>query len=162
MKMLGTAHHRLDANKGTMSMRAITARFTDKPVKFDDAEERRVLTTLKMIYEGGSLDGKIADLPTRDLSSVVVGLHRGNWHFFETYKRTIHVNLRNRRTIFRYAGLISKSNNTCWWKKLLAVLHVRKRKAIIIPALIEWQRIGNNKKFKPLSARSETQFPAGA
>ena len=54
-----------------------------------------------MIYEGGSLDGKTANLPTRDLSCVVVGLHRGNWHFFETYKRTICVNVRNRRTIFR-------------------------------------------------------------
>jgi hypothetical protein len=32
-----------------MSMRAITARFPDKPVKLDDAEEPRVLTTLKMI-----------------------------------------------------------------------------------------------------------------
>jgi hypothetical protein len=114
-----------------VAAQAITARFTDKPVKLDDAEEPRVLTTLKMIYEGGSLDGKIADLPTRDLSSVVVGLHRGNWHFFETYKRTIHVNSRNRRTIFHYAGLISKSNNTCWWKRLLAVLRIRKLKAII-------------------------------
>ena len=115
-------------------MRAIEARFTDKPVKLDDAEERRILTTLKMIYGGGSLDGKIADLPTRDVSSVVIGLHRGNWHFFETYKRTIHVNFRNRRTIFHYAGLISKSNHTCWWKRLLAVLRIRKLKAITIPA----------------------------
>jgi hypothetical protein len=126
-----------------VAAQAITARFTDKPVKLDDAEDPRVLTTLKMIYEGGSLDGKIADLPTRDLSSVVVGLHRGNWHFFETYKRTIHVNSRNRRTIFHYAGLFSKSNNTCWWKRLLAVLRIRKLKAIIIPALTEWQHIGN-------------------
>jgi hypothetical protein len=118
-------------------MRSITARLTDKPVKLDDAEEPRVLTTLKMIYEGGSLDGKIADLPTRDLSSVVVGLHRGNWHFFETYKRTIWVNVRNRRTIFRWTGLISKSNNSCWWKRLLAVLRIRKLKVIIIPALTE-------------------------
>jgi hypothetical protein len=118
-------------------MRSITARLPDKPVKLDDAEEPRVLTTLKMIYEGGSLDGKIADLPTRDLSSVVVGLHRGNWHFFETYKRTIWVNIRNQRTIFHYAGLISKSNNSCWWKRLLAVLRIRKLKAIIIPALTE-------------------------
>jgi hypothetical protein len=126
-----------------VAAQAITARFTDKPVKLDDVQEPRVLTTLKMIYEGGSLDGKIADLPTRDLSSVVVGLHRGNWHFFETYKRTIHVNSRNRRTIFHYAGLISKSNNTCWWKRLLAVLRIRKLKAIIIPALTERQHIGN-------------------
>jgi hypothetical protein len=61
-----------------VAAQAITARFTDKPVKLDDAEEPRVLTTLKMIYEGGSLDGKIADLPTRDLSSlastVVIGI----------------------------------------------------------------------------------------
>jgi hypothetical protein len=127
----------LDAKKGTMSMRTITARFPDKPVKLDDAEYPRVLTTLKMIYEGGSLDGKIADLPTRNLSSVVIGLHRGNWHFFETYKRTIHVNFRNQRTIFHYAGLISKSNNTCWWKSLLAVLRIRKLKAIIVPALTD-------------------------
>jgi hypothetical protein len=126
-----------------MSMRAITTRFPDKPVKLDDAEEPRVLTTLKMIYEGGSLDGKIADLPTRDVSAVVVGLHRGKWHFFETYKRTIHVNSRNRRTIFHYAGLISKSNNTFWWKRLLAVLRIRKLKAITIPAPTEWQRIGD-------------------
>ena len=113
-------------------MRAITARFADKPVKLDDAEERRVLTTLKMTYEGGSLDGKIADLPTRDLSCVVVGLHRGNWHFFETYKRTIWVNVRNRRTIFRWAGLTVKFNNSRWWKRLLTILRIRKLKAIVI------------------------------
>jgi hypothetical protein len=33
-----------------MSMRAIEARFTGKPVKLDDTEEGRVLTALKMIY----------------------------------------------------------------------------------------------------------------
>ena len=126
-----------------MSMRAITARFPDKPVKLDDAEEPRVLTTLKMIYEGGSLDGKNADFPTRDLSRIVVGLHRGHSHFFETYKRTIWVNLRNRRTIFHCAGVTSKSNNTSWWKQLLAVLRIRKLTLITIPAPPEWQRIGN-------------------
>jgi hypothetical protein len=31
-------------------MRAITARFTDKPVKLDDAEERRGLRALKVVY----------------------------------------------------------------------------------------------------------------
>ena len=112
-------------------MRAISARFTDKPVKFDTGK-RRILTTLKMIYEGGSLDGKTASFPTRDLSCVVVGLHRGNWHFFETYKRTIWVNIRNRRTIFRYAGLTSKSNNSSRWKRLLAGLHIRKLRSITI------------------------------
>ena len=112
-------------------MRAIAARFTDKSVKLD-TEKRRVLTTLKMIYEGGSLDGKTANFPTRDLSCVVVGLHRGNWHFFETYKRTIWVNVRNRRTIFRCAGFTSKSNNSIRWKSLLAVLHIRKPRSITI------------------------------
>ena len=115
-----------------MSLQTIAARFTDKPVKLEDAEERRVLTTLKMIYEGGSFDGKTANFPTRDLERVVVGRHRGNWHFFETYKRTIWINLRNGRTIFRCAGLSVKSNNTNWWKRLLAVLYIRKPKAIII------------------------------
>ena len=113
-------------------MRAIEARFTDKPVKLEDAKERRVSTALKMIYEGGSLDGKTANFRTRDLSSVVVGLHRGNWHFFETYKRTIWVNVRNRRTIFRWAGLTVKSDNSSWLKRLLVVLHMRKLKAIVI------------------------------
>src|SRR5215471_12415485 len=118
-------------SKGTMSMRAIETRFTDKPVKLDDAKER---TGLKMIYEGGSLDGKTANFPTRDLSSVVVGLHRGNWHFFETYKRTIWVNVRNRRTIFRCTGGTVKSNDDSksWWKRLLTVLRIRKLKVIII------------------------------
>src|SRR5262249_27264705 len=114
-------------------MRAIEARFTDKPVKLDDVKERRVSTALKMIYEGGSLDGKTANSPTRDLSGVVVGFHRRDCHFFETYKRTIWVNIRNRRTIFRYAGHAVKSNyNSSWWKRLLALLRIRKLKAIVI------------------------------
>jgi len=112
-------------------MKAIAARFTDKSVKLD-TEKRRVLTTLKMIYEGGSLDGKTANFSTRDLSRVVVGVHRGNWHFFETYNRTIWVNIRNRRTIFRCAGFTSKSNNNSRWKRLLAVLHIRKLRSITI------------------------------
>ena len=115
-----------------MSLQMIAARFTDKPGKLDGAQERRVLTTLKMIYEGGSLDGKTANFPTRDLYSVVVGRHQGNWHFFETYKRTIWLNLRNGRTIFRCAGLTVKSNNSNWWKRLLAVPRFRKLKAIVI------------------------------
>jgi hypothetical protein len=129
----GAARRRMDAKK-RISMRAITERFTDKPVKIDDAEERRVLTELKMIYEGGSLDGKTANLPTRDLSCVVVGLHRGNCHFFETYQRTIWINVRTRRTIFRWAGLTVKSikSNGSWWKRLLVILGIRKLKAIII------------------------------
>ena len=116
----------------SLSLQTIAARFTDRSVKSNGAQERRVLTTLKMIYEGGSLDGKTANFPTRDLSSVVVGSHRGNWHFFETYKRTIWINLRNGRTIFRCAGLTVKSNKSSWWKRLLAVLHIRKLKAIVI------------------------------
>ena len=105
-------------------MKAIAARFTDKSVKLD-TEKRRVLTTLKMIYEGGSLDGKTANFSTRDLSCVVVGVHRGNWHFFETYNRTIWVNIRNRRTIFRCAGFTSKSNNNSIRCFLHCFLHWR-------------------------------------
>ena len=115
-----------------MSLQTIAARFKDKTVKLNGAQERKVLTTLKMLYEGGSLDGKTANFPTRDLSGVVIGRHRGNWHFFETYKRTIWINLRNGRTIFRCAGLTVKSSKSSWWKELLAVLRIRKLKTIVI------------------------------
>jgi hypothetical protein len=73
-----------------MSVAAIEVRFPDKILKPDDVEERRVLTTLEVMYEGGSRDGEIEDFLTRDLSKVVVGRHRRNWHFLETYKRTIY------------------------------------------------------------------------
>jgi hypothetical protein len=115
-----------------MSLTTIEARFKNEPAKLDDAGERSVLTTLKIIYEGGSLDGKIANFPTRDLSCVVVGLHQGNWHFFETYKRTIWVNVSNQRTIFRCASLTIKSNTSSWWKRLFAVLRIGKLEAIVI------------------------------
>ena len=116
-----------------MSLTTIAARFRDESVKLNDADERRVLTTLKMTYEGGSLDGKVANFPTRDVSCVVVGLHRGNRHLFETYKRTISINIRNRRTIFRYSGgITSKSTKSSGWKRLLAALRIRKLKAIIV------------------------------
>jgi hypothetical protein len=115
-----------------MSLTAITVQFPDESVELDNVKEWRVLTTLKMMYEGGSLDGKTANFPTRNLSCVVAGLHRGNWHFFETYKRTIWINLRNGRTIFRCADNTIKSNNSRWWNSLLAKLHVRKLKPIVI------------------------------
>ena len=86
-----------------MSFTAILVRFPDESVKLDDVEQHRVLTALEVIYEGGSLHGKTADFPTRDLDRFVVGVHRRNWHFFETYERTICVDIRSRRTIFRYA-----------------------------------------------------------
>jgi hypothetical protein len=101
-------------------------------MKLGEGQERRVLTTLKMIYEGGSLDGKAANFPTRDVTCIVVGDHRGHWHSFETYKRTIWINLRSGRTIFRYAGRTLKFNNSSWWKRLLAVLRVRRLKAIVM------------------------------
>jgi hypothetical protein len=68
-----------------MSMTAILAQFPDEFIKLDDVEEHRVLTTLGAIYEGGSLHGKTADFPTRDIERLAVGLDRRNWHFFETY-----------------------------------------------------------------------------
>jgi|SRR4029450_4181908 hypothetical protein len=121
-------------------MTAILVRFPDESVKLDDVEERRALTALEVIYEGGSLHGKAADFPTRDLDRFVVGVHRRNWHFFETYERAICVDIRSRRTIFRYAGertfampgLTSKPNNSNWWERLLAELRIRKLKAIEI------------------------------
>ena len=123
-----------------MSMTAILAQFPDESIKLDDVEEHRVLTALEVIYEGGSLHGKTADFPTRDLERFVVGVHRHNWHFFETYERTICVDIRSRRTIFRYAGersfampgLTSKPNNSSWWERLFAESRVGKLKAIEI------------------------------
>src|SRR4029077_2616678 len=100
-------------------MTAIAVRFPDECVKLDNVEERRVLTDLEVIYEGGSLDGKTADFPSRDLERVVLRVHGRNRHFFQTYERTICVDIRSQRTIFRYAGLTSKSNNSSWWKRLL-------------------------------------------
>ena len=98
------------------------------------------MTALEVIYEGGSLNGKTADFPTRDLDRLVVGVHEGDWHFFETYERTICVDIHSRRTIFHYAGarsfampgLTSKPNNSCRWERLLAALHIRKLEAIEI------------------------------
>jgi hypothetical protein len=115
-----------------MSLMTIAARLADEPLKLDDPDKVRILTALKMIYDGGSADGKTENFPTRDLCRVVIGVHRGHWHFFETYKRTIWINPRNRRTIFRYAGVTSKLTNSSWWKRLLAAVHIRKLKAIEI------------------------------
>lgn len=116
-----------------MPLATITAGLGGKTAGRGRARERRVLKGLKIIYEGGSLDGKSANFPTRGLWCVVVGLHRGNQHILETYERTIWLNLRNRRTIFRCTGVASKSTDSSWWKDLLAVLHIRKLKAITIP-----------------------------
>ena len=113
-------------------MTAITVRIPDESVELDNVEERRVLTALEVIYEGGCLHGKTADFPTRDLERVVVGLHLRNWHFFETYKRTICVDIRSQRTIFGHAGTVKPQQPAVWWKRLLTVLRIRKVKAIEI------------------------------
>ena len=113
-------------------MTAILVRFPIESVKLDDVEEHRVLTKLEVIYEGGSLHGKTADFPTRDIERFVAGVHWRTSHFFETYKRTICIDIRSRRTIFRYAGRISKRNNSSWWERLLAELRMCKLKAIEI------------------------------
>jgi hypothetical protein len=123
-----------------MSFTAILVQFPDESGKLDDVEKRTVLTALEVIYEGGSLHGKTADFPTRDLDRFVVGVHRRNWHVFETYERTICVDIRSRRTIFRYAGersfdmpgLSSKPKNSSWWERLLAEPRIRELKAIAI------------------------------
>ena len=113
-------------------MTAITVRFPDESVELDNVEEHRVLTTLEVIYEGGSLHGKTADFPTRDVERVVVGLHLPDWHFFETYKRTICVDIRSQRTIFGYAGTFNPQQPAIWWKRLLTVLRIRKVRPIAI------------------------------
>ena len=116
-----------------MSLTAIAIRFPDESVELDNVEERRVLTALEVIYEGGSLHGKTADFTTRDLDRLVAGVHRRTSHFFETYERTICVDIRSQRTIFRYAGaLTSKTNNSSCWERLIAVLRIHKLKAIEI------------------------------
>ena len=113
-------------------MRAIAVRFTDKSPRLDEVDNHRVLNRLEILYQGGSLDGKRARFGTRDLSSVVIGLHRRNWHLFETYQRTICLDIRSGRTIFRCAGGILKSNKSSSWKKLLALARIRKLKTIVI------------------------------
>jgi len=110
-------------------MTAIAARFPDESVKLDDVEEGRVLTALEAMYEGGSLHGETANFPSRDLERVVLRVHGRNRHFFQTYERTICVDIRSRRTIFRYAGVTSKSNNSSWWKRLLCHDCPAKRKS---------------------------------
>src|SRR4029077_6624248 len=114
-------------------MTAIAIRFPDESVELDHVEQRRVLPGVEVISEGGPLHDKAEDFPNRGLERGVVGLHRRNWHFFETYKRTICVDIRSQRTIFRYAGaLTSKTNNSSWWERLIAVLRIHKLKAIEI------------------------------
>ena len=114
-----------------MSIASIEVQFPDKILKPDDVEERRVLTTLEVMYEGGSRDGKTEDFPMRDLSQVVVGRHRRNWHFLETYKRTICIDIRSRRVIFRCADITFKRNKSSWRDRLRAVLRMHKLKPIV-------------------------------
>ena len=123
-----------------MSFTAILDQSPDESVKLDAVEKRTVLTTLEVIYDGGSLDGKTADFPTRDLERLVIGVHGGDRHSFETYERTISVDIRSRRTIFHCAGaqsfaipgLSSKPNERSWWERLFAEPPIRKLKAIEI------------------------------
>src|SRR6187551_1799310 len=64
-------------------MTAISVQFPDESVKLDDVEEGRVLTALEVMYEGGSLHGKTADFPSRDLERVVLHVHGRNRHSFK-------------------------------------------------------------------------------
>ena len=113
-------------------MTAILVGFPNESVKLDYVEERRALTTLEVIYEGGSLHGKTADFPTRDLERFVIGVHRGTSYVFETYKRTVCIDIHSRRTIFRYAGRTSKRNNSNRGKGCSQSLRICKLKAIEI------------------------------
>jgi hypothetical protein len=113
-------------------MTAILVRFPDESIKLDDVEEQRVLTTLEVIYDGGSLHSKTADFPYARPRAPGGWPSPRNWHFFETYERTICVDIRSGRTIFRYAGITSKANSSTWWKRLLAGLGIRKFRTIEI------------------------------
>ena len=87
-----------------MSFTAILDQFPDESVILDAVETRTILTTLQVIYDGGSLDGKTADFPTRDLERLVIGVHGGDRHSFETYERKISVIFAAGETIFHCAG----------------------------------------------------------
>jgi hypothetical protein len=110
-------------------MTAILVQFPDESVKLDEVEERRVLTALEVMYEGGSLHGKTADFPSRDLERVVLRVHGRNRHSFETYERTICVDIRSRRTIFRYAGLTSKSTTAVGGRGCSATTALQRERA---------------------------------
>jgi hypothetical protein len=114
-------------------MTAILVRFPDESVKLDDVEERRVLTALEVIYEGGSLHGKTADFPTRETSTA--------WWLASTGIIGISLKLMSARSAsifaagersFAMPGLTSKPNNSSWWERLLAELRIPKLKAIEI------------------------------
>jgi hypothetical protein len=68
-------------------MTAILVRFPDESVKLEGVTKRRVLTTLKVIYERGTLHGKTADFSSRDVDSFVVGVHGRSRHFFTSPQR---------------------------------------------------------------------------
>ncbi len=125
------SHGKFRNRKEIDVMTAIVTRVTDELVKPDDVEDHRVLTGLEVVYEGGALHDKTEDFSNRDLERVVVGFHRLNGHLFETYKRTICLDNRSHRTVFRYTGTF-EPNNSSWWERLLAVLHIGKPKAIVI------------------------------
>ena len=66
------------------------------------------------------------------MTAILVRFPDESVKFDDVEKRTICVDIRSRRTIFRYAGRTSKRNNSSWWERLLAELRICKLKAIEI------------------------------
>ncbi len=100
-----------------------------KPEKFMDMLPRWIVGR---DTDGNIIIGREVPEGIRDSDRLVAGVHRRTSHFFETYERTICVDIRSRRTIFRYAGRTSKRNNSSWWERLLVELRICKLKAIEI------------------------------
>lgn len=63
------------------------------------------LTTLRVIFEGGPRHGETRDIENRDVREITYGINR-NPHLgiFDRYKRTIGIDIRTGRVIFRFAG----------------------------------------------------------
>jgi hypothetical protein len=102
-----------------------------KSVELDNVEEHRVLTTLEVIYEGGSLHGKTADFPRATLSA--------SW-LASTCLIGISLKLISARSASIFAAsersfatpALLNPTTSSWWERLLAVLRIRKVEAIVI------------------------------
>lgn len=65
------------------------------------SEGRIVLSTLRVLFEGGPMGGVIRDYPDRDIREVAFGTHSSIISILDYYDRTIDLSPTG-RTIFRY------------------------------------------------------------
>ena len=115
-----------------MSLTTIAARFTDEPSNSTMLEERRILTTLKMIYEGGSLTARPPiSPPATSPASWLAGTGVIGISLRLTSARSGSIFAMGEQS-FAAPGSLLNHNNSSWWKRLLAVLCFRKPKAIVI------------------------------